>query len=40
MGNNLGLDLLFEALHEGTLYSPDLTIGEIGDFFAHFAVLR
>lgn len=36
----LDLDLLLEAFREGALNDPDLAIGEIGDFFAHFAVLR
>ena len=38
--DELGLDLCFEAFREGALHGPDLAIGEIGDFFAHFAVLR
>lgn len=38
--DELSLDLFLDALREGALHGPDLAIGKIGDFFAHFAVLR
>ena len=38
--DDLNLDLLLEALRDRALYGPDLTVGEIGDFIVHIAVLR